>query len=105
MVVALSLKEQKSDVVNQSIRELQQGRDNACGTITLTASVTTTVVKSATCAPTSAVFLQATTADAGTEVGNGTIYVSAVTYGQFTITHANNAQVDRTFFWTVRGGN
>lgn len=101
MVVALSLKEKKQDQINTAIRELQQGKDNACGTITLTASATSTVVNTPVANPTNRVFLQAITAHAATAVG--TTYVSAVSYGSFTITHANNAQVDRTFFWTVRG--
>jgi hypothetical protein len=43
------------------------------------------------------------TANAAAEVGNGTIYVSAVTNGSFTLTHANNSQVDRTFRYAISG--
>jgi len=105
MVVALSLKEKKADVVNQAVRELQQGRDNACGQVTLMISVATTTVPAPTCAPNSHVFLMPLTKDASTEWASTNIYISAKNYGSFVITHSNNAVADRTFDWTVRGGN
>lgn len=87
----------------QAIRQLMQGRDDAGGSVTLTASVASTIVSAPNCAAGSQVFLQAKTASAATEVGNGTVYVSAVANQSFTITHANNATADRSFFWTARG--
>lgn len=107
MVAALSLKEKNQDTINHAIGELQQGRNNATGTVTLTINVATTVVQAPTCSPTSNVFLFQTTANAAAEVGNGTIWVaqSNVAKGQFTITHANSATAGRTFFWLVTGGN
>lgn len=103
MVVALSPKEQKSDIVNNAIREAQMGRDNACGTVTLAVSAGTTTVAWPNCSVTSKVFLQPTTADAA--AAYATTWISSVSKGQFVITHANNAIADRTFFFTVRGGN
>lgn len=88
---------------NQAIRQMMQGRDNAGGTVTLTANAATTTVSAPNCATGCGVFLQASTASAATEVGNGTIYISAVVNGSFTITHANSAVADRSFFWTARG--
>ena len=44
-----------------------------------------------------------TTANAAAEVGAGGMYVSAQGDGSFTVTHANNAQADRTFDYTVTG--
>jgi len=90
---------------DQAINELIQGRSNATGSVTLTASTTTTTVSRATISKDAYVFLQPQTAHASAEMGNGTIYwaVSA-TGGSFTITHANNAQTDRTFGYLVIGG-
>lgn len=89
--------------LNQAIRQLMQGRDNASGVVTLTANAATTTVTAPNCAAGSDVIMQAKSASAATEVGNGTIYVSAVANGSFTITHANSAVADRSFFWTARG--
>lgn len=89
--------------VNQSIRDLFAGRSNAVGTVTLTANQATTAVTAINCGKDSKVFLMPTTANASAEFGNGTIRISAVAAGSFTITHANNAQNDRTFFWVALG--
>jgi hypothetical protein len=88
---------------NQAIRDLFAGRSNAVGTVTLTAGAASTVVTAINCGAGSRPFLMPTTANASAEFGNGTIYVSAVGQGEFTITHANNAQIDRTFFWVALG--
>lgn len=93
-----------------SIQQLASGRSNAVGSVTLaTSSATTTVdVNSSTIAPTiiapgSVPILVPTTANAATEVGNGTMYISNVAKGSFTITHANSATTDRTFLWAILG--
>lgn len=103
MVVAISTKERNPDTVNNAIREGQMGHDNACGTVTLTVSATTTTVTWPNCSNTSKVFLQPTTANAA--AAYSTTFVSSKAKGQFVITHANNVQADRTFDFTVRGGN
>lgn len=43
------------------------------------------------------------TANAAAELGAGTMYVSARAAGSATITHANNAQTDRTFSYSLIG--
>lgn len=87
-----------------AIRQLIQGRNNATGSVTLTASVATTVVTRATinsgCVP----IIVPRTANAAAEQAAGTMYVSAIAAGSFTITHANNAQTDRTFDYVITGG-
>lgn len=104
MSTALSLKEKNQDTINQAIRELQQGRDNASGTLTLAVSpATTTTVSNPVCSPTSAVLLTPQTADAAAALA--TTYVSTVAKGQFTLTHTASAQVDRTFFYRISGGH
>lgn len=87
----------------QALRELGAGRSNAVGTATLTANQATTVVTAINCGPDSRVFLMPTTANGSAEFGNGTIRISAVGQGTFTITHANNAQTDRTYHWLAMG--
>ena len=85
-------------------RELINGRSNAVGSVTLTANVATTTVTKETIAAGAAVFTEPTTANASAEKAAGTMWISAVAAGSFTITHANNAQTDRTFFYLVNGG-
>jgi hypothetical protein len=87
----------------QSIRDLFAGRSNAVGTVTLTANAASTTVAALNVGASSRVFLSPTTANASAEFGNGTIRISAVTSGGFTITHANNAQNDRTLYWLALG--
>lgn len=86
-----------------AIQQLAAGRSNAVGTVTLVTGSATTVVIDKNCAAGSAPLLTPTTANAATEVGNGTIYVSAVANGSFTITHANSATTGRTFLYALHG--
>jgi hypothetical protein len=86
-----------------AINQLASGRSNAVGSVTLTASAATTTVTAPTCGAGSTVLLTPTTAHAAAEIGNGTMYVSAVANGSFTITHANNAQTDRSFDFACIG--
>lgn len=88
-----------------AIRALAEGRSNAVGSVTLTASATTTVVAAPTCGAESKIFLFPATANAAAELGNGTAYILSanIIKEQFTVTHANNAQTDRTFYWLAIG--
>lgn len=101
--INLSPSETEPGRFNQAIRQMMQGRDNAGGTVTLTPNAASTTVSAPNCATGCGVFTEPTTASAATEKGNGTMYVSAVVNGSFTITHANSAVADRSFFWTARG--
>lgn len=85
----------------RAIRELFEGRSNASGVFTCTPNAASTVVTAPNCGADSRVFLQATTANAAAEIGNGTIYVSAVSQGAFTVTHANSATEGRTFWYRI----
>lgn len=89
--------------LNHVLRQLAEGRSNAVGSCTLAISTTTTTVTAPNCGTGSTVILTPTTAHAAAEFGNGTIYVSAVANGTFTITHASNTQNDRTFLWAAFG--
>jgi hypothetical protein len=86
-----------------AINELTQGRSNATGSVTLTANAASTAVSNDNFAAASTVYFTATTANAAAEVGAGTMYISARAKGSFTITHANNAQTDRTYLYAIVG--
>lgn len=86
-----------------SIQQLAEGRSNATGSVTLTANVTTTTVTAPTCGAGSVPLLIPLTLNAAAEIGNGTLFISAVASKSFTITHANNGQTDRTFGWVAIG--
>jgi hypothetical protein len=87
----------------QSIRDLYAGRSNAVGTVTLRANEATTVVTALNVGKDSRIFLTPKTANASAEFGAGSIYVGTVGAGTFTITHANNANVDKIFYWLALG--
>jgi hypothetical protein len=86
-----------------AIQQLSAGRSNAVGTVTLATGAATTVVTDKNCAAGSTPLLTPTTANAAAEVGNGTMYVSAVVNGSFTITHANSATTARMFLYAILG--
>ena len=86
-----------------ALQQLAAGRSNAVGSVTLATGASTTMVTTPNCAAGSTPILTPASAAAATELGNGTIYVSAVTNGAFTITHANSATTGRTFLYAVLG--
>lgn len=87
--------------VSAAINQLAQGRSNATGSVTLTVSTTTTTVTALNCGTGSVVLLSPKTSNAAGALG--TTYVSTVANKSFTLTHANNAQSDRTFGWVAIG--
>ena len=76
---------------------------NAVGTVTLTANAASTTVINNLMAPEMGVFPFPLTANAAAEWGAGTMYLSTRDSGSFVLTHANNAQTDRTFIYVVLG--
>lgn len=86
-----------------ALQQLAAGRSNATGTVTLVTGASTTVVSDPNCAAATVPLLTPVSANAATEVGNGTMYVSAVANGSFTITHANSATAGRTFLYALQG--
>jgi hypothetical protein len=95
--------ERNLDRIVLSIRDLFFGRCNAYGRFTCTTNAASTVVSAPNCGPDSEVMLQAVTANAAAEVGNGTIYISARGQGTFTVVHANSATASRTFAYRIVG--
>lgn len=88
-----------------AIQQIAAGRSNAIGTVTLTTSSATTVVTTmpGICAPGSVPILIPTTANAATEFGAGSLYISSVGLNTFTITHVNSATTLRTFLFAIVG--
>ena len=86
-----------------AINSVIDGRQNNVGTLTLTANAGTTVVSDRRAGTESVISLMPTTGNAAAEIGAGTLYIASVTAGAFTVTHANNAQTDRTFKYEVTG--
>jgi hypothetical protein len=86
-----------------ALQQVAAGRSNAVGSVTLTTGSATTTVTTTNCAAGSTPILTPASANAAAEVGNGTMYVSAVANGSFTITHANSATTGRTFLYAILG--
>ncbi len=94
-----------------ALQQVAAGRSNAVITVTLTANAAATVVSRAggkftqegIVAPGSVPIPSATTANAAAELGNGTLYHTAIGIDTFTINHANNAQTDRIFLYAIHG--
>lgn len=89
------------------VKQIALGKINTTSTFTLTAAAATTTVT----LPQGVIglntypFFTAKTANAAAEIGAGTMYVGtvSVTNHNFIITHANNAQTDRTFYYVLLG--
>lgn len=94
-------------IIATTVNSILIGKTNNTGSFTLTASVGTTTVTLAAglLGENTVILLSPTTANAATEFGAGTIYVSSrsVTNKTFTLTHVNNAQTDRTFNYVLVG--
>jgi len=86
-----------------ALQQVAAGRSNAVGSVTLATGSAITTVTTANCAAGSTPILTPASANAATEVGNGTMYVSAVANGAFTITHGNSATTGRTFLYAILG--
>lgn len=86
-----------------AIQQLAAGRSNAVGSVTLATGSPTTTVSTPNCAAGSTPILTPATANAAIELGAGTMFVSAVANGSFTIAHANSATAGRTFFYAILG--
>lgn len=85
------------------VNNILNGKLNSTGSVTLTASTTTTAVSDERVGKESIILFMPLTANSASEQGNGTMYVSTRADGSFTITHANNSQTDRQFGYIVIG--
>lgn len=95
--------EQDQRKQNEIIRQMMDGKTNNTGEVTLTENQLTTEVIDYRSGSDSVLLFSPTTSNAALEVAAGTMFVSSNDKQQFTITHANNSQTDRTFKYTVIG--
>jgi hypothetical protein len=99
--MSISTNERDPTKISRAIQQLEQGRLNAGGSLTLAHGATSTTVVAPNCGAASAVLLTAKTANAAAALA--TTYVSAVANGSFTLAHANSAQTDRIFGFACLG--
>lgn len=85
------------------MREVHQGKLANTGTVTLTANAASTAITDARAGASTFISFMPQTANAAAEVGAGTMYIATQGKQTFTITHANNAQADRTFRYCLLG--
>lgn len=88
-------------IIADAVNGLIDGKLDVVGTITLTANSATTTVSDNKFESAMVPLLIATTANGAAAVGG--LYVSARTKGGFTLTHANNAQADKSFLYVRLG--
>jgi hypothetical protein len=89
------------DQIVNAINAILRGRSNATGSVTLTASVTTTTITDARISADSVIFLMPTTANAAGAVA--TTYQGTTANGSVIIHHANAGSTDRTFKYVICG--
>lgn len=87
--------------VAEAINNLFNGRMDAVGEVTLTASATSTAVTDNRVVKNSAIVLSPLTANATAALGSTYIPEADYGTGTFTIRHANNAQTDRSFRYII----
>lgn len=87
--------------ISQWAQWVNQGHLSNTGTVTLTASATTTTVTDDRVSVNTCPVLMPATSTAAATIA--TVWVSTVTTGSFTITHANTAAVDKTFRYALLG--
>lgn len=87
--------------LREVVNNIMRGKLNATGTVTLTASVTTTTLTDTRIGGSTVVLLQPTTANAAAALA--TTYFSTPTQGSVVINHASDAQVDKTFLTVLIG--
>lgn len=87
----------------RGINTALQGKLNAVVAFTLTANAATSTITDARLTINSFIGFMPITAHASAEIGAGTIYVSTRSNGTAVVTHANNAQLDRTYQLLIIG--
>ena len=84
-------------LISEAVGNVIYGNLNAVTDATLVANNIHTTVSWPRINPYCGLFFCPLTANAAAEMGNGTLWVSALTNGSAQLTHANNAQADRTY--------
>lgn len=87
--------------VRRVVNKVLSGKTNNFGSVTLTANAASTTLADTRIGINSVIHLQPTTANSAGALA--TTYFGTPGDGSVTINHANNAQTDRTFLYTVSG--
>lgn len=90
---------------NDGLTKLRKGKTENVLEVTLTANAASTVITDNRLSAQSALLFDPQTANAAAELGNGTLYALTANRGKgtVTLTHANNAQVDRLYYMAIIG--
>lgn len=93
------------DLITQTLNRVNRGKFNAALDVTLTASAASTTIMDERLSVDSAVIFDPMTSNAALEIAAGTCYITTTNRGNGSavITHANNAQTDRTFRLLIIG--
>jgi hypothetical protein len=102
---ALTLSPAEKDIskIVLAVRQLTEGRSNAAGTVTLAANAATTTVAAPNCAASSVVLLFPATAHAAAAAASTYVKSTDISKGQFVVTHPNDADIDKVFYWLAIG--
>jgi hypothetical protein len=89
----------------EAVQQMRRGKMDIVTELTLTANVATSTLTWKGLSPQSVVVFDPKTANAAAELYGGTMYVLTADRGNdaWTVTHANNAQTDRTFQVAIIG--
>lgn len=87
--------------VVSTVNNILKGKTNNTGEITLTANAASSALNDPRIGINSVILLMPTTSNAA--VAKQTLYFDSPGDGSVTINHANNAQTDKTFRYTVSG--
>lgn len=93
----VGLTEARPEIINGALNDLAHGRLENGGVVTLTANAATTTVSHVGIAVGDYIGLMPITANAAAALPTTYILAANVTKNQFVISHANNAQADKTF--------
>lgn len=88
-----------------ALKQVRKGKIECVAELTLTANAASTTFKDVRLSNQTVIAFDALTANAAAELAAGTMYVTTAnrTQGQFVITHANNAQTDRSYLVALIG--
>lgn len=89
------------EAVRQMAVVINTNADGFTGSITLTANAASTTLTDDRITASSVISLMPTTANAAAAIA--TTYIGTTAIGSATITHANDAQVDKTFKYSIAG--
>lgn len=104
MAIRLNQGEENPKRFRDAIEQLNNGRGDFVGDVTLRAGQTTTTVNFANCSTGCRVFLQPKTANAAAALATTYIKAADILQGSFVVTHANAGTTDRTFSFETVGG-